>query len=129
MNNSQAIYLCYSYNTNINSDCLFVCKRFGSLNLAKKHQECLNQPPQISNPIYPSQISNPIYPSQISNPIYPSQIFNPIYPPQIFNPIYPVQLAKPSSTIITVCKYIPQQLHVFVIRYKLSKHFFGIRMF
>lgn len=37
--------------------------------------------------------------------------------------------SSPSSSIITVCKYIPQPLHIFVLRYKLSKHLFGIKIY
>jgi hypothetical protein len=92
MINSQAIYLCYSYNTNINSNPFFICKQFASLDLAKKQEECLKQPYQ-SNQLNPSNQS--------------------------------IQ----SSSIISVCKYIPQPLHIFVLRYKLSRHIFGIKIY
>jgi hypothetical protein len=92
MKSSQAIYLCYSYNTNINSNCFFICKRFASVELAASQQECLNNP----------------------NLKYP---FNQNKQP------------NPSSAIIPVCKYIPRILHIYVLRYKLSKHFFGIKIY
>ncbi len=103
MDNSKAIYLCYSYNTNLNSTpgCFFICKRFASFSLAKSQQECLNHP----NPLIKSNYLNSSNLTNQSN------------------------LNNPSSAIITVCKYIPKPLHIFVLRYKLSKHFFGIKIY